>query len=78
MTMLQAKIQHGDRVTIRVPNGQRINHETGKIEQEWTEKTGKAVMHSAVGGWVLNMGGRHGTPGLADDENIVAIRGKRV
>ena len=76
--MLQSAIRHGDRVTIRVPNGKRINRETREIEQEWTEKTGKAVMHSAVGGWVLNMGGRHGTPGLADDDNIVAIRGKRV
>ncbi len=76
--MFQAMIHHGDRVTIRIPNGKQINRATGKIEQEWTERTGKAVMHSANGGWVLDMGGRHGTPGVADDNNIVAIRCKRV
>jgi hypothetical protein len=33
-----------------------------------------------TGCWVLNLGGAHGTPGLADDENIVAISrgGKRI
>ena len=31
-------------------------------------------MRSSHGGWVLNMGGAHGTPGLAGEENIVAVR----
>jgi hypothetical protein len=32
------------------------------------------------GCWVLNLGGAHGTPGIADDDNIVAINrgGKRI
>ena len=48
-----------DRVTI-----------TNRLGQE---SAGKAVMRSSHGGWVLNMGGAHGTPGLVDAENLVAI-----
>jgi hypothetical protein len=61
---LMGQIRAGDRVTIRTPQGQ--------------ERTGRAVMTSSEGGWVLNMGGRHGTPGLVNERNVVAIRGKRV
>lgn len=53
-------IRFGDRVTIVNRFGQR--------------STGKAVMRSSTGGWVLNMGGKHGTPGLADEENIVSVK----
>src|SRR5208337_2565750 len=38
------------------------------------ERTGRAVMRSSHGGWVLNMGGAHGTPGLADDSNITSVK----
>lgn len=56
-------IQAGDRVTIRTPQGQK--------------RTGRAVMRGP-GGWVLNLGGRYGTPGIAAPENIVSVRrGKR-
>jgi putative sterol carrier protein len=41
------QVQAGDRVTIR----DRFGH----------EHTGRAVMRSSHGGWVLNMGGAHGT-----------------
>jgi hypothetical protein len=34
------------------------------------------VMYSSNGGWVLNMGGKHGTPGIATEENTVRIRKK--
>ena len=56
---LMSEIRHGDKVTILTPLGQ--------------ERTGKAVMRSSVGGWVLNMGGEHGTPGLADERNVVKV-----
>jgi len=62
-----AQIRHGDKVTILIPAG------IGRNGQEWKEATGRAVMRSAHGGWVLNMGGRYGTPGLADESNTVAI-----
>lgn len=52
-------IRPGDRVSI-------INR-FGQVS------TGKAVMRSSSGGWVLNMGGPHGTPGLANDQNIVRV-----
>lgn len=64
-------ISAGDHVTILVPNG------IGRDGQEWAQRTGRAVMRSAHGGWVLNMGGRYGTPGLADDRNIVNVRKAR-
>ena len=51
------EIGHGDHVTIRTPQNQ--------------ERKGKAVMKSSHGGWVLNMGGPHGTPGLVDQKNYV-------
>lgn len=48
----------GDRVTIRTPHGQL--------------RSGKAVM-MGPNGWVLNMGGPHGTPGIANENNIVKV-----
>ncbi len=60
-------ISAGDRVTIRIPAGRGMNG------QEWKEATGRAVMFGP-GGWVLNMGGRYGTPGIANEENIVKVR----
>jgi hypothetical protein len=56
--ILQA-IHRGDRVTITNRFGQ--------------ESTGTAVMKGPAG-WVLNMGGAHGTPAIASDENIVKVR----
>jgi hypothetical protein len=34
-------------------------------------------MRSTYGGWVLNLGGRYGTPGIADEKNIVRVAGGR-
>jgi len=64
-------IRPGDRVTILVPNG------IGRNGREYKEKTGRAVMRGPAG-WVLNMGGRYGTPGVATEDNMVMVkRGKR-
>jgi hypothetical protein len=52
-------IRPGDRVTI--------------VDRFGKQRTGRAVMRGTHGGWVLNMGGAHGTPGLADDRNIVKV-----
>lgn len=57
-----AQIGVGDRVTIRNRFGQ--------------ERTGRAVMKGPHG-WVLNMGGAHGTPAVADEESIVKVRKAR-
>ena len=62
-------IRPGDRVTISVPNG------IGRNGQEWKASTGRAVMPGPAG-WVLNMGGPHGTPGIASAENIVSVRAR--
>lgn len=40
------------------------------------EREGRAVMRGP-GGWVLNMGGRHGTPAIATADNIVKVRRPR-
>ena len=60
-TILDA-ITAGDRV--------RIRDRFGK------EREGRAVMLGPYG-WVLNMGGRHGTPAIATPENIVKVRSPR-
>jgi hypothetical protein len=39
------------------------------------QQSGKAVMRGQHG-WVLNLGGAHGTPGIATVENIVKVSGK--
>jgi len=60
-------IRAGDRVTILSPHGSRLS--------------GRATMRNRQSGcWVLNLGGPHGTPGIADDDNIVAINrgGRRI
>lgn len=59
-TMPMSTIRRGDRVTIR--------DRFGKTQ------TGTAVMPSSGGGWVLNMGGKYGTPSVATDENFVSVR----
>lgn len=65
-----AAIRVGDEVTIWTPNG------IGRNGQEWKEATGRAVMRGPAG-WVLNMGGRHGTPKIASKENIIrVVKGK--
>lgn len=55
-------IRRGDRVTIVNRFGQ--------------ERTGKAVMRGPHG-WVLNMGGRYGTPAVATEGNIVKVGSRR-
>ena len=61
LSSICGQIRPGDRVTILTPQGQRT--------------TGRAVMRNQQHGcWVLNMGGPHGTPGIADDENIVYVK----
>jgi hypothetical protein len=65
-----SRIRPGDRVTILVPSG------FGRNGQEYTEKTGRAVICS--GDHVaLNMGGKYGTPGVATVENFVRSKPER-
>jgi len=45
------------------------------VDRFGKEHSGRAVMRGP-GGWVLNMGGPHGTPGIADERNIVKVSGK--
>lgn len=62
-----AKICSGAVVTILAPAGR------GRNGLEYAPRTGRAVMRSSHGGWVLNMGGQHGTPGIATAENVVSV-----
>ena len=43
------------------------------VDRFGKQRTGRAVMRGSYG-WVLNMGGKHGTPGIASDANTVAVR----
>jgi hypothetical protein len=65
------EIRPGDRVTIRIPAGM------GRNGQEWAEKSGRVVMRSSQGGWVLNMGGPHGSPGVASPENFLSVQHRK-
>ena len=65
MTKLEMiyKARRGDRVTILTPQGQT--------------RTGKVAMTAAFSGHnhlVLDMGGRYGTPGVANEANLVSIK----
>ncbi len=46
------------------------------ITPHGNKRTGRAVMKSspAFGGWVLDGGGKYGTPILANDENILEVK----
>lgn len=55
---LVESIQPGDRVTI--------------VDRFGKQHTGRAVMRGPHG-WVLNMGGAHGRPGIATDDNTVKV-----
>jgi len=56
---LYHSIRPGDRVTI--------------VDRFGKEHTGRAVMKGPAG-WVLNMGGPHGTPDIASPENITKVK----
>lgn len=58
---MYSQIRNGSRVTIVNRFGQ--------------QSTGRAVMLGPAG-WVLNMGGRHGTPAIASPENVVKVSTK--
>lgn len=62
MSNLMSVIRPGDRVTIRTPQGNEV--------------TGKAVM-KGPSGWVLNLGGPHGRPGIATEENTILVKPAR-
>ena len=56
------EIAAGDSVTIRTPQG--------------AIRRGRAVMRGPLG-WVLNLGGAYGTPGIATATNIVSFKKRR-
>ncbi len=63
MTSIVELIDPGDRVTI--------------VDRFGVERSGRATLRNRqLGTWVLNMGGRYGTPAVADDRNIVRVRKK--
>lgn len=56
-----SEIKCGSKVTILNAAGQ--------------EHTGRAVMFNRkLGAWVLNMGGRHGMPGIATERNTIKVK----
>lgn len=66
---LLASIRPGDEVSILRPNGR------GRNGVEWKEITGKCVIapgcHQSHA--TLNMGGQYGTPGIANERNLVRV-----
>jgi hypothetical protein len=44
------------------------------VDRFGVQRTGRAVMRGPSGFWVLNMGGRYGTPAIATEENTTAVK----
>lgn len=64
MTRLSDQIKHGDKVTIVSSTGQKIK--------------GTATMFNPkINAWILNTGGRFGTPAIADFENVIRVERQR-
>lgn len=61
----------GDVVVILVPSGR------GRNGVEYAEKRGRCVMKFPGSHLVLNMGGAHGRPAVANDDNIVRVVAKK-
>lgn len=61
--MREIAVHPGDHVKFR--------DEDGRV------RSGKVVMRSEFGGWVLNLGGRYGTPAVVSEEQIVKTRSPR-
>ena len=53
-------ITNGSQVAIQTPHGSLLQ--------------GRAVMKGPAG-WVLNLGGSYGTPGIANEENVIWVSG---
>lgn len=53
-------IRHGSRVTF--------------VDRFGKHRTGRAVMRSTFGGWVLNMGGPHGTPKVVNRDMVIRVK----
>lgn len=67
-------VQAGDTLTFMIPGGIGLLRDGDKVveNREYKKKTGRAVMRSSpVKGWVVNGGGRHGTPYVVSEENFV-------
>jgi hypothetical protein len=63
MKVAYENLKAGDRVTMNMPlRGRDTVHQT---------RTGKVVMRGPHG-FVLNLGGPHGTPGIVDERNFVS------
>jgi hypothetical protein len=43
------------------------------VTPQYQHRTGTAVMRGPYG-WVLNLGGKHGTPGIATESNVIMVR----
>ncbi len=65
-------IQNGDTITFLRYAGE------GSKRPEYSKAKGRAVMRGPAG-WVVNTGGRHGTPAIVDERNYVSggTKGKR-
>lgn len=53
----------------------RAGYRVTIVDRFGKKHTGRAVMRGTYG-WVLNMGGPHGTPGIATDDNGIAVKVK--
>lgn len=67
-----AKMSDYDKIKPRCTVTFLIHGGIGRNGVEWKEKTGKVVM-SGPAGWVVDGGGRYGTPYVVDEKNFVRL-----
>ena len=58
-------------------NAIRVGKQVAIVTPHGSVLQGRAVMRGPAG-WVLNLGGAHGTPGIADERNTVWVVGVMV
>ena len=67
-----ASIRPGSRVQFLVPAGRSIDRSTGRLVTDHATMTGRAVMRGPAG-WVVNAGGKYGTPKVVTPESFVSV-----
>lgn len=63
-----AEIRPGYRVTVALRRGRDVQHRSGRV----------AIKNHNTRTLVLNMGGRHGTPLVCDQDNFVSFKASAV
>lgn len=58
----------------RLVDSIRAHSKVTIVRADGSQVTGRAVMYNPkIDAWVINTGGRYGTPEIADDSNVIKV-----